>query len=725
MKTLRLLGLGLLMVGTFSACKKDDPVATVNNNVGSTKEMVVPASFDYSTTRNLSFDITSQHSWGKEKVRLDIYDFNPTGGGSIIQSKFLEANGTLRGTMVLPNVVGKVYAVLNYPDGSSVMQSVEVQGGSVSYDFSTVKRSRKTAPVSPNCTSGCGTVVNNNNNWYNADNGGVYCFTGNTKSGITAKNGSTVRICGTGNFQMTVETGAKVEIVDGANVTITNFGVNNTADRVVIYPSATVDVKNWASPNSTVINYGTITFASLGIDGSCDFTNYGSMTVSQNQWHTVSGTFENNGTAYYGGNLTLNSTGSITNNCSLTVKHQLGLDATFQNNGFVDVEGLFKLNSTGKMYLNNSSMVRAEDMYLDGVVEGVGSTSLIKLNDNMDGNSTGRIQGNLELCDANGVEPGFTGQIVFPASVACNAYIPTSACNAVGNGTPQIADGDNDGVADDVDQYPNDPDASGASYYPASGQFATIAFEDLWPSAGDYDFNDLVVDYNYTMVTNASNNIVRIEAKFATKAIGAGLTNGFGVQLGCAPNAVQSVTGTLLTQNFVSVSANGTEQGQSKATVVIFDNAFKTIKDVGGTKFVNTISTEASKTADTLEVVITFTSPISEAQLGQAPFNPFLIVGGNRGKEVHLADYMPTDLADQNFFGTGNDDSQPGNNKYYKSEKNHPWALNVMSGFDYPEEKNDIVTAYNFFAAWAQSGGASNNDWYVDISGYRNTSKIY
>lgn len=735
MKTKNLLGFGFLLAVVFASCKKEDPVATVNNNVGSTKEMVVPATFDYSTTSNLTFDVTTENSWGKEKVRLDIYDFNPTGGGSIIQSKFLEANGSLTGTMVLPDVLGKVFAVLNYPDGSSVMQSVQVQGGSVSYDFSTIKRSRKVAPTSTNCSTGCDKVINNHSGYYNVnsnDPGTVFCFTGNSTGSINInKGGVTVRICGTANLnQISLNNGSYLEITDGADVTISNLYVNSNGSLTVF--NADLDLPNSFSPSGPVTNYGTITIGGgYNINSNANLANYGTIEVGGRL--NVSAKLDNYGTMDVESDVALNGSSVTYSSCKFLVGGKMDFNAPSTWEGYLGVTGKLTFNGGSSVTLKNGAMIEGAEAVLNSALTGTGSSvSMVKVTGNTTINGGGSLNGSLEYCDANGVETN-TGSINAPAALACNAYIPTSACNPVGNGTPQIVDTDNDGVADDVDQYPNDPDASGATYYPANGQFATIAFEDLWPYAGDYDFNDLVVDYNYTMVTNASNDIVRIEAKFATKAIGAGLTNGFGVQLGCAPNAVQSVTGTLLTQNFVNVSSNGTESGQSKATVVVFDNAFKTIRNVGGTKYVNTISTEAAKTADTLDVVITFTNAISESQLGLAPYNPFLIVGGDRGKEVHLADHMPTDLADQNLFGTGADDSEPNvvfgvvqpGGKYYKSEQNHPWALNIVTGFDYPEEKNDIVSAYNFFATWAQSGGVSNLDWYVDLAGYRNSSKLY
>jgi hypothetical protein len=57
-------------------------------------------------------------------------------------------------------------------------------------------------------------------------------------------------------------------------------------------------------------------------------------------------------------------------------------------------------------------------------------------------------------------------------------------------------DADNDGVNDVDDEYPTDPNKAFNNYYPSKTGSASVAFEDQWPSKGDYDLNDLVVDYN-------------------------------------------------------------------------------------------------------------------------------------------------------------------------------------------------------------------------------------
>lgn len=94
--------------------------------------------------------------------------------------------------------------------------------------------------------------------------------------------------------------------------------------------------------------------------------------------------------------------------------------------------------------------------------------------------------------------------------------------------------------------------------------------------------------------------------------------------------------------------------------------------------------------------------------------------------EIHLADHIPTDLANQALFGSAQDDTSIGAAKYYKSANNLPWALDISGDFSYPAEGNDIINTYLEFVNWATSNGATSADWYSNTtSGYRNASLIY
>lgn len=54
---------------------------------------------------------------------------------------------------------------------------------------------------------------------------------------------------------------------------------------------------------------------------------------------------------------------------------------------------------------------------------------------------------------------------------------------------------------------------------PFDAQHGTLAFKDLWPSKGDYDFNDLVVDYTYKRLKSVG-GITDIQLEFQPMARG-------------------------------------------------------------------------------------------------------------------------------------------------------------------------------------------------------------
>lgn len=265
-----------------------------------------------------------------------------------------------------------------------------------------------------------------------------------------------------------------------------------------------------------------------------------------------------------------------------------------------------------------------------------------------------------------------------------------------------------------------------SNLYPAMG-FGTLAFEDLWPSRGDYDFNDLVIDYQFEIFTNLNNDIVQVDATFVIKAIGASFHNGFGFQLSEAidPDDL-TITGYNITENYITLNSNGTEAGQSKPTIIVFDDSFKNLQHPGSGLGINTSPGAPYVSPVTIEVSIAFEpDKYNYNVLDISNFNPFLIVSQTRGIEVHLPYFPPTDLADPNLFGSLHDDSNPSTGRYYVTSANLPWGINIYESFDYPIEKQEILDAYLMFDDWAESEGELYSDWYKDLPGYRNNSLMY
>jgi LruC domain-containing protein len=293
---------------------------------------------------------------------------------------------------------------------------------------------------------------------------------------------------------------------------------------------------------------------------------------------------------------------------------------------------------------------------------------------------------------------------------------------------PVIVDSDGDGVPDVDDDYPTDPTRAFDNFYPAGGN-GTLGFEDLWPGMGDYDFNDLVCDYRFKTVTNASNIIVEMFATFTVKAYGAGLHNGFGFQFpdDLVNQSDLQVTGyDLGPGSYITLNADGLEPGQTRPTFIVYDDAYRIMPAPGIGIGANTTIGAPYVTPVTLNLHIAFTGgSYTIADVNIAHFNPFIIIGLNRTMEVHLPDLPPTSKANQALFGTFDDTSDPLMGRYYKTAGNLPWAINISESFDYPIEKTEITQAYNHFIEWAESSGVLYPDWYRDLPGYRNPGRIY
>jgi LruC domain-containing protein len=309
------------------------------------------------------------------------------------------------------------------------------------------------------------------------------------------------------------------------------------------------------------------------------------------------------------------------------------------------------------------------------------------------------------LRSSGGSDNDFNDAVFFAKSNPVNAISQVNVLPI----KPSV-DADGDGVTDLQDEYPNDPTKAFNNYYPSVNGAASIAFEDQWPSKGDYDLNDLVVDYRYKVITNASNRVVRVEGKFKPRAAGGVYKNGFGIEFPTLRGNAINMTGATL------------ESGQTNAVAILFTNSRVRFNNA-----FNTVSTEPIQNVDTISISFDLTSPIALNTFTLGSYNPFIYVdeaGKGRGFEVHLSGKAPTTLVNRAIFGTSSDNTNPPT-VYYKTKNNLPYAINIPESFKYPKERVQIINAYNLFVNWAQSGGTSSTDWYKNTTGYRNNANIY
>lgn len=235
----------------------------------------------------------------------------------------------------------------------------------------------------------------------------------------------------------------------------------------------------------------------------------------------------------------------------------------------------------------------------------------------------------------------------------------------------------------------------------------TLAFEDLWPSQGDYDMNDVVVKYSTTFTTDKDNKIVAIRDVFTPVHAGGKLKSAFGYQLDMPVTAFQSVK--IENGSSSAQTINGMELNQDKPVFMLFDD----------------IGQAVAKGAITVTLELKGGQSLSDATR-KALYNPFIcvtdkgFVPGAVRKEIHLTNYAPTSLADPYPFGRNDDKSSvdkagnPVGPYYYVTSDSHPFAIDLpTTDYRIPDEMVKIDKFYPDFAGWVNSKGEKNKDWYL------------
>ncbi len=226
------------------------------------------------------------------------------------------------------------------------------------------------------------------------------------------------------------------------------------------------------------------------------------------------------------------------------------------------------------------------------------------------------------------------------------------------------------------------------------------AFEDLWPNAGDYDMNDVMVRYNYEKVFDKDNKIYSESFIFKTFQNYASNRNGlaFKVNGSTIPSSIQCEIRKSGESEFIKTSFTH-ETGEN--VFLLTDN----VKDNMGAEY---------------KVTFTYASSITK----ESAVQPFIYRNTTDGKrwEVHIAKEAPTSLVDSSYFSMkGSDDaSKLSENIYYVRNGIYPFAfflagadendLNKM--LDKSNEGRSIGELYGRYNDWVTSGGSSNADWY-------------
>lgn len=226
------------------------------------------------------------------------------------------------------------------------------------------------------------------------------------------------------------------------------------------------------------------------------------------------------------------------------------------------------------------------------------------------------------------------------------------------------------------------------------------AFEDLWPKAGDYDMNDVLVQYTYQKTFNVYNEILKEAFIFKplVSTSQAVYNNGLAFRMKDA--------GSVVTED--AVKSNSSEE---------FTPA--TLKHESGNVI---LLTEGVKTNPTAQYKVSVNyqkgQKLKETAIDAFIYRPST---NNTRLEVHCPMERPTDQVNVSLFGQEDDRSEPDKGIYYVSDKNnvYPFAFYLSNAtekdiaplLDPNNEKTPISDLYPKFIDWAKNNG-TNTDWY-------------
>ncbi|WP_293956044.1 MULTISPECIES: LruC domain-containing protein [unclassified Sphingobacterium] len=696
----------------------------------------VPTDFMWNSTRAVDVRVAVDDKFsGKYFYRVEFFDNDPTlgSGANVLAAGQAKSGQDFVGKLMIPTLAKYIYLRETSPLGVAAISMIEVgqqnainvggiSAGSASK--ASVLRGAKTSttlasgslraaaveatpvvvPSDAIALSGNSTISVESNKSYVVKSG--VTFTGR----IDANNGtSNVKIYVQGSwkntsFELNLGSNNGLYITQAGSIDLVNV-TQNTVGGFVNYGSASLS-KMETKNNTLYVNYGTLTADKADITNG-NFTNYGVATI-QNLSSTTNGTVVRNE-----GTLTVQNA-TLTNATLEAVCHTV-INSLTTNGATISVaQGA--LLSLDKLDAGGTKINLAAASILD-------VKTLAKFNSQastMTGPTSGQALARLKKVDVSNQWMAITygGNL----EVACSDHtanaqwstyyvvnspaklVPYDKSTVVIQGTSCNAGGNNASGGNPTDQTVTEVNLGTYSY----------AFEDNWPSIGDYDMNDFVVDVAITKVQNAANKVTKVKLINKIRSVGAKNRLAAAIQLdGVLATNVKSVkySNTNLVGQNLPLGSNGVESNQKYAVITICDDAHRAF-GISDTQFISTVNGSYQPVES--EVVIEFTTPLDN--FTYADLNSFIVTNGykvNSRSEIHLVGYKGTDKMNKALVENQTSKGRLSANDPFKSSKGEPWGLCVPVSFIYPNEYKKITGVYPKFEGWALSGGSQNLDWYL------------
>lgn len=217
---------------------------------------------------------------------------------------------------------------------------------------------------------------------------------------------------------------------------------------------------------------------------------------------------------------------------------------------------------------------------------------------------------------------------------------------------------------------------------PAAGRYDIVAYEDLYPERGDFDFNDLVVAYRYQLGLNADGQVARIDGEAYLIARGSTYRHDWTLDLPL-PAGVQG-TATCTTVDAANAPLDcSIAAGDGRVRWTAFRDTVAAFPAPGSAAAnpVNTPAGSGFNRGPKASFSVTLAVPVPVP----APADPWLSVR-NTGRTVHLSD---------------------------RGADGYPFALKLPSEWKFPAERQDLGRAYPDLVSFVGSSGSQATDWFL------------
>lgn len=766
----------LLFIALLTSCSEQD-YYDPNSQVipDELSDLTVPSGFDWTTSSNISvnLDVNDQYD-GLYYYQLEVFNQNPiiSPNASLLAKGLAKKNEPFKAKVTYAKSDSILYVQETDPTGKRSVRALYTSNALKSASVATLKSGSTksldinyTAPTRTYTTPSNATVISgasynisyssnqyvipagqtfegqiNNGSWYDAyvyvegtwkntstntelnnlkiiiQDGGKYIPT-QTSSNIKANGSAKIVVATTGQFNpdkkevnvdMNNENG---QIVNNSTV----FNINNISNIRSLFNYGTMSSSGTLSANTSnvqVVNESSLTVQNLSINNNANLINKGQFTVNGNTF--LQNSIINNNAAFTTQNITVNDA-TIENGCKFIIADKGTFQGTTLNtaaetlliSNILDLQSNNKINLGSHAIMNVTNELKFSNTGTSINGPASGNKALVKLE---------------KFSITEWRHPAFTGYLEiessnYPANSGSTGYdVPsdTKYVNFVRKGESTV-----DIEATSCNEGGNVVQRGGPGIitYPISatlGTTYTYAFEDNYPSIGDYDMNDFVLDIDLGFTLSAANKVSKIDIQSKVRAVGATKRLAAAIQLdGVLKGNIKSITNsnTSFSGDVFSMS-NGLENDQDYAVIPLTDNAHA-LFGATTSQIINTKAGENHLPAKDITISILFNDPIDISTVSLIDMlNVFIVNGGyntSNRKEVHLRNYAATKKST---------DVSSGRNY---STSDLVYGIRVPLSFKYPLEWVRIIDAYPQFKSWVSSNGLNYPNWYQAYE----TNKVY